>query len=324
MTAEIPSFTLNDGTKMPSIGLGCWMGTPGGGERVYNMCLSAIKAGYRHFDTAAGYGNEVQVGNAIRDSGIPRNEIYLTTKLGNLDHGRVKEAFEESLKNLNTEYIDMYLMHWPQARKPNGEQAGGYAVFRPNESPTFVETWKDMEKLLDGGKVKSIGVSNFSIKNLEILLPHCTVNPATNQVELHPCLPQNDLKAYCESKRIILTAYSPLGQPASPDQPVSLFNNDIVKKLASKLNVDVAQVLISWGAQRKTVVIPKTENKQRMTSNITLVKLSPEDMKILDDLHLQPGMHCTLCFNAKVDSGRLNGWTLEELGFPEHLYRTKS
>ncbi|KIK65214.1 hypothetical protein GYMLUDRAFT_220485 [Collybiopsis luxurians FD-317 M1] len=321
MAAEIPSFTLNNGTKIPSIGLGCWLGSPGDDERVYHMCLNAIKAGYRHFDTAAGYGNEIQVGKAIRDSGIPREEIYLTTKLANPDHGRVEEAFEESLKNLNSDYIDLYLMHWPQAGKPDNGIWGDVA-FRLHESPTFVETWKDMERLLGSGKVKSIGVSNFSVKNLEILLPHCTVVPVTNQVQLHPCLPQNDLKAYCESKGIILTAYSPLGQPGGHDQPISLLNNETITALASKLNVDIAQVLLSWGVQRKTVVIPKTENKQRLASNISLIQLSPEDMKIVDDLHLQPNMHRDLVHATRVaNKGQLFGWTMDELGFPEHLYK---
>ncbi|KAF9075631.1 Aldo/keto reductase [Rhodocollybia butyracea] len=308
MAANIPSFMLNNGIKIPSVGMGCWMGTPGGGERVYHMCLNALKAGYRHFDTAAGYGNEEQVGKAIRESAIPRNEIFLTTKLANPYHSRVKEAFEESLKTLDCEYIDLYLMHWPQA----GKQGWGDDVFRPDESPTFVETWRDMEKLLKGGKVKSIGVSNFSIKNLEILLPHCTVVPATNQVEMHPCLPQNDLKAYCASKGILLTAYSPLGQPTGPDQPISLFNNDAIKSIANKLNVDLAQVLLSWGVQRKTVVIPKTEKEMRMKTNITLIELSTEDMKAIDELHTQPNMHRTLVHSA---SGVVFGWTYEEMGW---------
>ncbi|KAF7375875.1 aldo/keto reductase [Mycena sanguinolenta] len=203
--ANIPSFTLNDGTKIPSIGMGCWMGVSGGGERVYDMCLAALQCGYRHFDTASGYANEEYVGRAIRDSGIPREEIYLTTKLGNVDHHRVKEAFEESLQKLDVAYVDLYLLHWPQGFI-NGK------VLSPEEHPTFIETWKEMEKLLETGKVKSIGVSNFSIKTLEQLLPHCSIIPATNQVELHPCLPQTKLKAFCEDRGILLTAYSPLGR----------------------------------------------------------------------------------------------------------------
>ncbi|KAJ4486145.1 NADP-dependent oxidoreductase domain-containing protein [Lentinula aciculospora] len=326
MTTNIPSFTLNNGFQMPSVGMGCWMGVPGEDERVYHMCLNAIKAGYRHFDTVLALtnlsslvGNEKQVGKAIHDSGIPRSEIFLTTKLPNSAHGRVRAAFEQSLKTLDCEYIDLYLMHWPQAGKPDSVEALGGNVFRPEESPTFVETWKDMERLLNGGKVKSIGVSNFSIKTLDVLLPECKVIPAINQVEMHPCLPQHNLKKYCESKGIILTAYSPLGQPIGPDQPISLFNNDTIKAVASKLNVDPAQVLLSWAVQRKTVVIPKTENEARMKSNITLIQLSAEDMKAINELHLQPNMHRTLAFSSYQSAisgeGNIFGWTFEELGW---------
>ncbi|KAF9078475.1 aldo/keto reductase [Rhodocollybia butyracea] len=311
MAANIPSFTLNNGIRIPSIGMGCWMGRPGEDEQAYQMCLNAINTGYRHFDTATGYGNERQVGQAMRDSKVPRNELYVTTKLANPHHGRVKEAFEESLKTLNCEYIDLYLMHWPQAAKPDW----GKDVFRPDESPTFVETWKDMEKLLEHGKVKSIGVSNFSIKNLEILLAHCSIIPI-NQVEMHPCLPQNDLKVYCDSKGIILTAYSPLGQPTGPDQAISLFNNNTIKALANKLNADLAQVLLSWGVQRKTIVIPKTGNEMRMKTNITVIELSAEDMEAIDNLHLQPNMHRTLCYYEKTSvEDKIGGWTCEELGW---------
>ncbi|KIK70051.1 hypothetical protein GYMLUDRAFT_34493 [Collybiopsis luxurians FD-317 M1] len=310
MAADIPQFSLNDGTKIPSVGLGCWMGIPGGAERVYEMCRKAIAVGYRHFDTASGYANEKEVGNAIRDSGIPRNEFYIVTKLG-MEHHRVKEAFQESFDKLDCEYIDLYLMHWPQTMEP-----GTTNVLPPEASPTIIDTWKDMEKLLGTGKVKSLGVSNFSIKTLKQLLPYCSVKPVVNQVELHPFLPQHALKAFCESESILLTAYSPLGRPAGPDQAISIFNNATVKQLADKLNVDIGQMLISWGVQRKIVVIPKTENETRMKQNLTLLKLSDEDMKILDEVHREPGAHRTLCH---IDPSRLGGvvfgWTYEQLGW---------
>ncbi|KAJ7874823.1 NADP-dependent oxidoreductase domain-containing protein [Mycena olivaceomarginata] len=210
--AEIPLFKLKDGSTIPSVGMGCYMG--GGAfteKQVHDMCRKAIKAGYRHFDTATGYGNEQQVGDAIRDSGIPRSEFYITTKLANGDHHRVREAFEESFTRLNVQYIDLFLLHWPQASTGDIDFSQINApnmALPPDEHPTFVETWKEIEKLLETGKVRSIGVSNFSIKTLEELLSQCSIVPATNQVELHPCLPQDDLKAYCDSKGILLTAYS--------------------------------------------------------------------------------------------------------------------
>ncbi|KAK7032411.1 hypothetical protein VNI00_013159 [Paramarasmius palmivorus] len=269
-------FTLNTGRKIPGVGMGCWTGTPGGGKRVYDYCSKAISVGYRHFDTATNYGTEEAVGQAIRDSGIPREEFFVTTKLNN--HFQVKETFEKSLKSLGLEYVDLYLMHWPQAMtnfymKTTSDGKSQYLAAEapaPEESPTFVETWQAMEKLVDTGKVKAIGVSNFSIKNLEILLPHCKIIPATNQVEAHPYLPNHELKAYCESKGILLTAYSPLGQPR-PDVPVGLFDDSDISAIAGRLNIEPAQVLISWAVQRGTIAIPKTENERRMVTNITEV-----------------------------------------------------
>ncbi|KAJ6593577.1 Aldo/keto reductase [Mycena capillaripes] len=311
--AEIPSFKLNDGSTIPSVGMGCYMGSRGfTPKQVYEMCQKAIKASYRHFDTATGYGNEQQVGDAIRDSGIPRTEFYITTKLANGDHSRVREAFEESFKRLNTEYIDLYLLHWPQASMGDVDFSQVNApnmALTPDEHPTFVETWKEIEKLLKTGKVKSIGVSNFSVKTLEVLLPQCSVVPATNQVELHPSLPQDDLKAYCEAKGILLTAYSPLGRSKTffAEQPV-------ISALAEKYQTTAAQIILSWGVQRGTVVVPKSENESRMLANITLLKLSDEDMKEIGTLHLKPGMHKSLVeFHA--DDGSVYGWKYEWLGW---------
>ncbi|KAF7298031.1 Methyltransf-2 domain-containing protein [Mycena chlorophos] len=212
--AEIPAFQLNTGVSIPSVGLGCFMGSRNFSDKqVYDMVSKAIKAGYRHFDTATGYGNELQVGAAIRDSGVARSEFYITTKLANGDHHRVREAFEESLTRLDLGWIDLYLLHWPQASSGKVDFTDINApnmALPPDASPTFVETYQEIEKLVETGRVKSIGVSNFSIKTLDELLPQCKIVPATNQVELHPCLPQDDLKSYCGAKGILLSAYSPL------------------------------------------------------------------------------------------------------------------
>ncbi|KAK7045652.1 hypothetical protein VNI00_007485 [Paramarasmius palmivorus] len=294
-TPAVPSFTLNNGTKIPALGMGCWMGIPGGGERVYDMVTKALEKGYRYFDTASGYDNEEQVGKAIKDSGIPRGEIYITTKLGNDDHHRVQEAFAESLQKLDSEYIDLYLMHWPQASKDD-------RVLSPEESPTIVETWKEMEKMLQTGKVKTLGISNFSIKTLKELLPHCSVIPATNQVELHPFLPSTELKALCEEH----------GRPKNDGTP-GLLNDPTVVEIAQRNNADPAQVVLSWIVQHKIIVVPKTENESRMTSNITLLSLSKDDMDTLDHLHQQPGKHRSLLTYFK--DGRVFGWTYEQLGW---------
>ncbi|THU85055.1 aado/keto reductase [Dendrothele bispora CBS 962.96] len=312
MAAKVPSFNLNDGTKMPSVGLGCWMGSVGDNEEVYQMCKKAIEVGYRHFDTVSLVGNEKQVGRAIRDSGIPRNEFYVVTKLPNSHHHLVKEAFDQSLGDLNCEYIDLYLMHWPQAYPP-GEPFWSQTALPPDEKPTLIDCWKDMEKLLETGKVKTLGVSNFSIKILERLLPHCTVVPAVNQIECHPCLPEHELKAYCETKNILLTAWSPLGKPGH-GQEISLLSDKTVKSIADKHGADVSQVLLSWGVQRKTVVIPKTVNETRMKTNISLINLDKADMDALDQLHQQPGMHRALS-RIHMPDGKVFGWTYEQLGW---------
>ncbi|KII95745.1 hypothetical protein PLICRDRAFT_97506 [Plicaturopsis crispa FD-325 SS-3] len=304
MAPEVPYKVLNDGTKIPCIGMGCWMGSPGGGVLVHEMCRKALKNGYRHFDTAAGYSNEEHVGAAIRESGIPREEIFITTKLPQECHDSVQESFERSLKNLDCGYIDLYLMHWPQAYK---DGVFHRKTIGPDEHPTFIDTWKDMEKLLLTGKVKSIGVSNFSIKTLTRLLPHCTVVPATNQVELQPCLPQEDLVAFCAEKGIVLTAYSPLGQGNG------LVDEPVIKSIAEKSNATPGQVLLAWGVQRGTVVIPKSANEQRMIDNITLITLSDEDMATLNALHKKPGMHKSFLW-YHVDGG-VFGWTYEQLGW---------
>ncbi|KXN86116.1 Glycerol 2-dehydrogenase (NADP(+)) [Leucoagaricus sp. SymC.cos] len=288
------------------------MGSPGGGQRVNEMCAKALKTGYRYFDTAAGYGNEKGVGEAIRASGIPRKELYITTKLANSDHHRVREAFEKSLQELDCEYIDLYLLHWPQGSHSEQGAAAGNASFtriiKPTESPTFIEVYKEMEKLLQIGKVKSIGVSNFSIKTLEELLLHVKVVPAVNQVEAHPCLPQSELKEYSDKKGILTVAYSPLGRSST------FFEHEGIKAIAGKNQATVAQVILSWAIQRGTVVIPKSENEQRLKDNITLITLSLEDLKAIDEVHKEPGMHKSLLLYHSPNGGAL-GWTYEELGW---------
>ncbi|KAF7792260.1 hypothetical protein EIP86_003296 [Pleurotus ostreatoroseus] len=302
---NIPYFMLNNGQNMPAVGMGCWLGFDGGGDAAEEMCKNALKCGYRHFDTAWGYNNEESVGKAIRESGVPRSEIFLTTKLWNANHHRVREAFEMSLAALDCEYIDLYLMHWPQA-----EVDGACRVPDVHEAPTFVDTWKEMEKLLETGKVKSIGVSNFSIKNLEHLLPHCKVIPVTNQVQLHPCLPQTVLKAYCEAKGILLTAYSPFGQ----SNPL-FFKDPDFERVAKAHGATPAQVAISWAVQRGTAVVPKSANPERMKQNLQLVRLTSEDMSVIDAIHAKPGMHRNLLSIPGDRPGVIFGWTYEQLGW---------
>ncbi|KAF5381726.1 hypothetical protein D9615_005473 [Tricholomella constricta] len=298
-----PHFKLNTGHAIPAVGIGCWMGRVGEGEHVVRMVKHALDLGYRHLDTASNYGDEESVGKAIQESNVPRQDIFITTKLAGEDHGRVSVALDQSLKKLGVEYVDLFLMHWPQALLDSGE------ALQPNESPTFVETWQEMEKLLDSGKARSIGVSNFSIKTLTTLLQHARIVPAVNQVEAHPCLPQHSLLAFCSAHGILLTAYAPVGKHTYAA------DEDIVR-IAKSNNVTEAQVLLSWGVQRGTVVIPKSENVDRLKKNISLIELTSEDMHTLNKFHEKPNMHRSVCgFHSPELGGSCFGWNYEQLGW---------
>lgn len=279
------------------------MGRVGEGEHVVQMVKNALDLGYRHIDTAANYGNEESVGRAIRESNVPRQDIFITTKLAGEDHGSVSSALDHSLQKLGVQYIDLFLMHWPQALLDSGE------ALQPEESPTFIETWKEMEQLVASGKTRSIGVSNFSIKTLTTLLQHARVMPVVNQVEAHPCLPQHSLLSFCNAHGILLTAYSPVGKN-------KYANNEDLVAIAKSNNVTEAQVLLSWGVQRGTAVIPKSESKEHLKNNISLIELTPNDMKALDKLHEKPGMHHSVCgFHSSELGGSCFGWTYEQLGW---------
>ncbi|KDQ49553.1 hypothetical protein JAAARDRAFT_42791 [Jaapia argillacea MUCL 33604] len=302
-----PSFRLNNGVDIPALGIGCWMGyvpPPDGGDEITQMVEHALKIGYRHVDTAFNYGNEVQVGRGIRNSGVPRSELFVTTKLTSEHHGMVQEALQISLTNLGLEYIDLYLMHWPQTLTEDGK------ALQPDEHPNFIDTWKEMEKLLPTGRVRAIGVSNFSPKNLDILLPAITIVPAVNQVEMHPMLPQIELFEYCKRKSILLTAYSPLGKhkPAIAEHPSLL-------SITKEKGCTTAQVLLSWLVNQGVAVVPKSVHKERIEENLSFIDLSEPDLKALSEIHKAPGMHRSVCgFHG---NGRMCfGWTYEQLGWP--------
>ncbi|KAI9483925.1 MAG: NADP-dependent oxidoreductase domain-containing protein [Benjaminiella poitrasii] len=267
---------LNTGAPIPALGLGTWLSKP---EEVYDAVITAIKAGYRHIDTAFIYGNEKEVGKAIRESGVPRSEIFVTTKLWNTFHRPedVEKGLETSLSNLGLDYIDLYLMHWPCAFKPGQGNApkdeDGKALL---DDVDFTETYAAMEKL-DKNKVRAIGVSNFNIDKLEKLAKTQKIVPAANQVELHPLLPQDDLVKYCKDHNILITAYSPLGSSNSP-----LFKHEVVSKVAEKYKVSTAQILISWGLKRNYSVIPKSVTASRIKSNFQTVDLNEEDFETLN------------------------------------------
>ena len=258
-------FTLNTGARIPAVGFGTWQAAPGEVEQAVTI---ALKAGYRHLDCAAIYRNEREVGLGIKKSGVPQNEIFITTKLWNTKHdpADVEAALDASLADLGLEYVDLYLMHWPVAfaQGPKLFPLDDQGVFRLSDTPV-AETWRAMERLLATGKTKAIGVSNFNVRRLEELLAVCSVVPAVNQIEAHPYLQQPELFDYCKKKGIQVQAYSPLGNnttgaPRTVDDPE-------VQAVGRDLGMDAGQVLVSWGVQRGQVVLPKSVTEKRIIGN---------------------------------------------------------
>ncbi len=251
---------LNDGNKMPVLGLGMWQA--GSGKETRKAVAYALELGYRLFDTAKLYGNERDVGVAVRESGIPREEIFVTTKLWNNDHGyeSALRAFEKSRHELGLEYVDLYLIHWPVSGLRH-------------------ESWKALLKIHDQGLARSIGVSNYTIRHLEELLPATPTPPAVNQVEFHPFLYQKELLEFCVRQKIQLEAYSPLTRGHRLNHPV-------ITQIAAKYARTPAQVLIRWGLQHGLVVIPKSIRPDRIRENAAVFdfELKREDMERLDSL----------------------------------------
>ncbi|TVY14877.1 Alcohol dehydrogenase [NADP(+)] A [Lachnellula arida] len=300
------SFTLNNGTSVPAVGLGTFQGDEGN-SKVKEVVLTALLNGYRHIDGATAYGNEKDIGEAINESSIPRNEIYVTTKLAQSWHEPkdVEEALNQSLKALGLEYVDLYLMHFPHAylpgpgngtiRHPSGNGEGEQPtplhyslltrmqpVIDYERSRKYPETWQAMERVVDSGKAKSIGLSNFNILKTKRVLQVARIKPAVNQVEMHPYLPQHDLLKFYKEQNLHLMAHQPLGgKPvgvvaAHPDKPGPLFDSKII---------------LSWAIQRGTSVVPKTVQTHRLAENLCLSALKDEHFQIVDTLtdHMESG-----------------------------------
>lgn len=305
MSDSQPYITLNTGAKVPMIALGCFLGKPGGGQEVVDAVKFASQMGYRHFDTATMYSNEDKVGQGLRESGVPREHLFVTTKLRNDCHHDVEAAFDRSLELLNVDYIDMYLMHWPMATKPN-------EPYVADESIDYIETWKSMERLIEtrAGKVKAIGVSNFSTKTLPHLLEHAKVVPAMNQVETHPYNQTSELVALCQKHGIVVSAYSPLGLTDSP-----IFKDEDVLAVAKETGATPAQVILNWNLQRNVVVLPKSITPSRIEQNFKIVKLTEAQMARINSIEKDPKRQYRLCkvFNPETQS--VFGWSYERLGW---------
>ncbi|KAK7677794.1 hypothetical protein QCA50_019226 [Cerrena zonata] len=269
---------LGKGVKIPAIGLGTYKATAKG--EAYNSVKVALKNGYRHIDTAARYRNEEEIGMAIKDSGVPREEIFITTKLWNADHKIVPQALDTSLQKLGVDYVDLYLLHWPISLDPEheGERYSDW---------NYIDTYKELQKLMKTGKVRAIGVSNCTKTQLDKLLSDkdVSIKPVVNQIEAHPLLTQPALFDYCKSKDIKIEAYSPLGSCNSP-----LFKNPTIVELAKSNSVEPAQILVSWAIQRGTVVLPKSSTAARIVSNLKTIKLSDEDFETLNTLSEKDGV----------------------------------
>lgn len=267
-------YKLNNNILIPSIGFGTWQ-IPDG-EEAYNSTLWALDNGYRHIDTAYVYRNEKSVGQAIKDSGIDRSDIFVTTKLSaNIkDASQVREYAQKSLDNLGLDYVDLYLIH--NARPWSGG-IEGHDYFEEN-----VAIWKVMEELYDEGKTRSIGVSNFLVKDLENLLENTIVIPVLNQIKFHPGYLQEDIVEFCQSHQILVEAYSPF-------KTGKIFGNSSIAELASKYGKTEAQIIMRWILQLGHLPLPKSVHQERIISNLDVLdfKLSDEDMKRMNSIQLE-------------------------------------
>ena len=256
---SIPEITLNNGTAIPQLGFGVFKVDP---DKTSRIVTEALEVGYRHLDTAKIYQNEEGVGHAIAESGIARDDLFVTTKLWNSDQSDPEGAFDKSLARLRLDYVDLYLIHWPTP-----------------EQDRYVDAWKGLERIAASGRAKAIGVSNFQVEHLQRLLDETDVVPAVNQVELHVDLQQTELREFAAAKGIVIEAWGPLGQGKINSSPE-------LAAIAEAHGKSVPQTILRWHLQIGNVVIPKSNQRQRMAENIDVFdfELSPAEMETIAGL----------------------------------------
>ena len=268
------TYTLNNGVKIPIIGFGTWQ-TPDG-DIAKHAVEVALNAGYRHIDTAAAYGNEKSVGQAIKNSGINRHDLFITTKLWNTDHGykSAKAAIDRSLQSLKVDYLDLYLIHWPNP-----------VDMRDHWAEANAESWRAMEEAVQAGKIRAIGVSNFRKRHLDELLKTAEIKPVVNQIMLNPSDLQPDVVKVNNELKLFSEAYSPLGTGG-------LLGNETVNEIASEVGKSPAQVLIRWSLEHGFLPLPKSVHDKYIRANAEVFdfNLSSEQMNKLDSLHGVSGL----------------------------------
>jgi 2,5-diketo-D-gluconate reductase A len=252
---SVPDLTLNNGQTIPQFGFGVFKVTP---EECVEATLTALEAGYRHIDTAQMYGNEREVGEAVRKSGLDRDEVFVTSKLNNGFHlpDDARSAFDRTMAALDLDYVDLFLIHWPLPTRYDGD---------------FVSTWRTLEEFYRDGRARSIGVSNFHVNHLNRLITECDVAPAVNQIEVHPYLTQTPLREFCIDKQIAVEAWGPIARGMVADDPV-------ISAIAERHGKTNAQVTLRWHIQRGDIVFPKSIRPERIRENIDIF-----DFELADD-----------------------------------------
>ena len=297
--ANVPHKVLYTGAKIPAIGLGTFGSDRIAGEQIADAVLGAASVGYRHFDCAAVYGNEHLIGRSLRtilDGGVPRDELWITSKLWNDKHAEedVVPAFEKSLKDLQLDYLDLYLIHWPFSNyhPPGCDVTSRSPDAKPYIHENYMKTWRRLEELVEMGLVRHIGTSNMTIPKLRLLLRDAKIRPSCNEMELHPHFQQPDLFRFVLDNNIVPIGYSPIGSPARPDRDRTEedtvdIEDPVIIKIAERLNIHPAVVCVKWAVQRGQVPIPFSVNRRNYLNNLRAVVIEPlllEEMQAISKI----------------------------------------